>query len=85
MFNTGTLIGVSANIFGGGYPRTFIPSFSWGGASGFTTYQLKKAWEVAEVVMKRRKIVLSEGEKAILESVFQESAQYRNWEKQKSK
>jgi UDP-N-acetylglucosamine diphosphorylase/glucosamine-1-phosphate N-acetyltransferase len=42
MFNTGTVVGVSANIFGGGFPRNFIPSFSWGGNSGFTTYLTKK-------------------------------------------
>ncbi|MBL4888014.1 MAG: GlmU family protein, partial [Flavobacteriaceae bacterium] len=52
MFNTGTVIGVSANIFGSGFPRNFIPSFSWGGSSGFTTYLTKKAFEVAKVVMK---------------------------------
>ncbi len=54
MFNTGTVIGVSANIFGSGFPRNFVPSFSWGGASGFTEYKTNKVFEVAEVVMKRR-------------------------------
>ena len=39
MFNTGTVVGVSANIFGSGFPRNIIPSFSWGGNSGFTTYK----------------------------------------------
>lgn len=29
MFNTGTVVGVSANIFGSGFPRNFVPSFSW--------------------------------------------------------
>ncbi len=79
MFNTGTVIGVSANIFGSGFPRNFIPSFSWGGASGFTTYQLKKVYEVAEVVMKRRNMVLDDVEKEILEKVFELTAQYRNY------
>lgn len=79
MFNTGTVVGVSANIFGSGYPRNFIPSYSWGGASGFTTYQLKKVYEVAEVVMKRRNIELSEIDKNILESIFEETTQYRNY------
>ncbi|HLV40225.1 GlmU family protein, partial [Xanthomarina sp.] len=54
MFNTGTVIGVNANIFGSGFPRNFVPSFSWGGSSGFTTYLTKKAFEVAQVVMSRR-------------------------------
>lgn len=83
MFNTGTVVGVSANIFGGGYPRTFIPGFSWGGSAGFSTYQLRKAYEVAEVVMKRRKLDLEESEKEILKVIFETSASYRSWEKQK--
>jgi UDP-N-acetylglucosamine diphosphorylase/glucosamine-1-phosphate N-acetyltransferase len=77
MFNTGTVIGVSANIFGSGFPRNFIPSFSWGGASGFTTYRLSKAFEVAEKVMNRRNIELSEADKKILETVFQKTDIYR--------
>jgi len=77
MFNTGTVVGVNANIFGSGYPRNFISSFSWGGASGFTTYQTKKAFEVAEVVMDRRKIAFTEADKAILEQVFEMTKKYR--------
>jgi len=77
MFNTGTVVGVNANIFGSGYPRNFISSFSWGGASGVTTYQTKKAFEVAEVVMARRKIAFTEKDKAILEHVFEITKQYR--------
>ena len=56
MFNTGTVVGVSSNIFGSGFPRNYVPSFSWGGANGFTTYNLEKVFEVAEKVMKRRNI-----------------------------
>ena len=77
MFNTGTVVGVSANIFGSGFPRNFVPSFSWGGSSGFTTYLTKKAFEVAEVVMSRRKIEFTEQDKAILEHVFEETKKYR--------
>lgn len=77
MFNTGTVVGVSANIFGGGFPRNFIPSFSWGGSAGFTTYLTKKAFEVAKVVMARRAIEFTELEEAILEYVFQESKKFR--------
>ncbi len=79
MFNTGTVIGVSANIFGSGYPRNFIPSYSWGGASGFTTYQLRKVFEVADVVMKRRNLELAEMDKQVLEHVFEETKKYRNY------
>ncbi len=77
MFNTGTVVGVSANIFGSGFPRNFVPSFSWGGHKGFITYRTNKAFEVAEVVMARRKQVFSEKDKAILEHVFEETKKYR--------
>lgn len=77
MFNTGTVVGVSVNIFGSGFPRNFIPSFSWGGAKGFTTYLTSKAFEVATEVMKRRGLGFSAQESAILEHVFELSATYR--------
>lgn len=77
MFNTGTVVGVSANIFGSGFPRNFVPSFSWGGASGFTTYVTKKAFETAKLVMSRRNIVFDETEAAILEHVFEETKKWR--------
>ena len=77
MFNTGTVIGVSANIFGTGFPRNFVPSFSWGGASGFTEYKLNKAFEVAEKVMERRNIKFDDNEKMILEKIFEMSKKLR--------
>ena len=77
MFNTGTVVGVSANIFGSGFPRNFIPSFSWGGAKGFSTYRTTKAFEVAVEVMKRRDFEFSTQESAILEHVFEASSAYR--------
>jgi UDP-N-acetylglucosamine diphosphorylase/glucosamine-1-phosphate N-acetyltransferase len=77
MFNTGTVIGVSANIFGSGFPRNFVPSFSWGGAAGFSTYITKKAFETARLVMSRRNVDFDEKESAILEHVFEESKKWR--------
>ncbi len=77
MFNTGTVVGVSANIFGDGFPRNFIPSFSWGGASGFSTYKLPKVFETAELVMQRRGIELNDTEKEILEAVFEQTKEFR--------
>lgn len=77
MFNTGTVVGVSANIFGSGFPRNFVPSFSWGGASGFTTYITKKAFETARLVMARRNVDFDEREAAILEHVFEETKKWR--------
>ena len=77
MFNTGTVVGVSSNIFGSGFPRNFIPSFSWGGVNGFSTYRTTKAFEVAVEVMKRRDFEFSTQESAILEHVFEASSAYR--------
>ncbi|MGO4772283.1 GlmU family protein [Flavobacterium sp. W22_SRS_FK3] len=77
MFNTGTVVGVSANIFGTGFPRNFVPSFSWGGAAGFTTYVTKKAFETAKLVMGRRNIDFDEAEAAILGHVFEETKKWR--------
>jgi UDP-N-acetylglucosamine diphosphorylase/glucosamine-1-phosphate N-acetyltransferase len=77
MFNTGTVVGVSTNIFGAGFPRNFVPSFSWGGASGFTTYLTKKAFETAKIVMARRNVEFSEEDAKILEHVFEETKKYR--------
>jgi len=77
MFNTGTVVGVSANIFGAGFPRNFIPSFSWGGPQGQSTYQTTKVFEVAEKVMERRNLVFNDKERAILTKVFELSEDYR--------
>lgn len=79
MFNTGTVIGVSVNIFGTGFPRNFVPSFSWGGASGFTTYKTNKAFQTAKLVMERRNIPFDDQEAAILEHIFEDSAKYRRY------
>jgi UDP-N-acetylglucosamine diphosphorylase/glucosamine-1-phosphate N-acetyltransferase len=77
MFNTGTVIGVSANIFGSGFPRNFVPSFSWGGAAGFTTYTTSKAFATAKLVMSRRNVEFDAQEQAILEHVFEETKKWR--------
>lgn len=77
MFNTGTVVGVSANIFGAGFPRNFVPSFSWGGASGFTEYKLDTAFEVMERVMARRHVEFSDTDKAIMKHIFNSDPNYR--------
>ncbi|MFT7612399.1 MAG: UDP-N-acetylglucosamine diphosphorylase/glucosamine-1-phosphate N-acetyltransferase [Parvicellaceae bacterium] len=77
MFNTGTIIGVNANVFGGGFPAKFIPSFVWGGADGFQTYDLKKAIEVGKIVMERRSVELNADDEAILTQVFEDSKRHR--------
>lgn len=77
MFNTGTVVGVCANVFGGNFPPNFIPSFSWGGASGFETYQINKAFEVATQVMERRNVSFTDVDKEILTTIFQLTSKYR--------
>jgi len=77
MFNTGTVVGVSANVFGTGFPRNFVPSFTWGGSNGYTTYLTKKAFEVAKIVMDRRKVDFTSQDQAILEYVFENTEKYR--------
>ncbi|OWP62667.1 glucose-1-phosphate thymidylyltransferase [Hymenobacter amundsenii] len=81
MFNTGTVVGVGANIFGAGFPRTFIPSFAWGGPAGFETFRLPKAGEVAERVMARRQLAYDETEQYIMRHVYEATAKDRVWEK----
>ncbi len=81
MFNTGTVVGVSTNIYGSGFPRNFVPSFAWGGASGFTTYRLNKVFDVSEKVMKRRNLELTLEDQKILEHIFLKTAMFRSWEK----
>lgn len=77
MLNTGTVIGVSANVYGAGFPRNFIPSFSMGGNHGFQEYRLKAAHEVAQLVMQRRGIEFDELEQGIMNHVFELTAKYR--------
>ncbi len=81
MFNTGTVIGVSANIFGGGYPRNFIPSFAWGGDQKYNTYTLEKALDTARIMMKRRDKELTEIDQQILQNIFETDQVHRSWEK----
>ncbi len=71
MFNTGTVVGVNANIFGDGYQRNFIPSFSWGGKHGLTHYDLRKAFKVAKAVFARRNKVFDKTEEKILSRIFE--------------
>lgn len=77
MFNTGTVVGVNANIFGGGYPRNFIPSYSWGGSNQMIHYEFAKAIEVAQKVMARRDIILSEIDIKILKHIYDITETFR--------
>lgn len=76
-FNTATVVGIAANLFGQGFPRNFIPSFSYGGASGMKTFLLDKAIESIQAMMDRKSIGLDAQDKAILQSVFDHTSKYR--------
>ncbi len=78
MFNTGTVIGVSSNLFGAGFPRNFIPSFSWGGPQGFILFTLSKAYEAIDRMKERRGIRIDEKEKRMLEHIFNNTKKYRH-------
>ena len=79
MFNTGTVIGVNSNIYTPGFPRNFVPSFSWGGSSGFSTYFPKRAFETAKVMMARRGVEFSEEDAKIMNQVFELTKKWRNY------
>lgn len=79
MFNTGTVIGVNSNIYVPGFPRNFVPSFSWGGASGFSTYMPNKAFEAAKVMMARRNVEFTDADADILNHVFEITKKWRNY------
>ena len=81
MFNCGSVVGVNANIFGSGYPRMFIPSFSWGGNKGFITYQIEKALSTASKAYERKNVSFTSLDAKILKHIFYYSARWRNWEK----
>jgi UDP-N-acetylglucosamine diphosphorylase/glucosamine-1-phosphate N-acetyltransferase len=78
MFNTGTVVGINVNVFGAGFQRNFIPSFSWGGTSGFKIYDYKKAIKVAETMYNRRGKIFDEIEKEIMVSLHYQTAENRN-------
>ncbi len=79
MFNTGTVVGVSSNIYGSNFPRNFIPSFSWGGAAGFSTYQIEKAKTTANLVINRKNEDFTEQDQKILDHVYETTKKYRNF------
>ncbi len=78
MFNTGTVAGICANVFGNGFPSKHIPSFGWGCIESTTSFELEKAYEAINNMMKRRNTQLTEEDKNILAHIFNETAKYRN-------
>ena len=71
MFNTGSVIGFSCNIFGAGFPDKYVPSFTWGGAESYIHYDLQKAIDTAKVVLSRRKIIFDKEEEKLFHKIFE--------------
>ncbi|MEX0882363.1 MAG: glucose-1-phosphate thymidylyltransferase, partial [Cyclobacteriaceae bacterium] len=80
--NTGTVVGVGANVFGEGFPRKFVSSFAWGGSSGFSTFQLKRFEDTAQKAMAFKGKEFDDTERAILQKVFEITRPYRIWDKE---
>ena len=78
MFNTGTVVGISSNIYGSGFPRNFIPSFSWGGAAGFVHFELEKAKDVAKRMYERRELTFNNADADIFTDVYSLTQTYRD-------
>ncbi len=79
MFNTGTVAGVGANIFGPGFPRNFVPDFAWGGSQGYETHSLAKMFHTAGLVFERRNIPFDQQEKDILNKIFELTQVHRRF------
>ncbi len=78
MFNTGTVVGVSSNVFGSGFPPKYIPSFTWGGTDSMTTYNLAQSLEVAKRVMARRKVKMTDVDERLFKTIFEMTREERN-------
>ena len=77
-FNTATVVGIGCNIFGHGFPRQFIPSFSRGGAQGFSENRLDKVIETAKAMKKRRGVDFTSADHDRLQDIFQKTTSFRN-------
>ena len=80
MFNTGTCIGVGCNIYGGGFPPKYVPSFSWGGSDELVEYDIERFLVTARTVYNRRNLALTEAEERLLRDVFQKTSSQRTYE-----
>jgi UDP-N-acetylglucosamine diphosphorylase/glucosamine-1-phosphate N-acetyltransferase len=81
MFNTGTVVGVAANVFGAGFPRNFIPDFTWGGNLNYRTHKFSDACDTAAIVMKRRNQQFTDLEKSIFSHIYDQTSMFRSWDK----
>lgn len=78
MFNTGTVVGMCANVFDGGFPPKFVPSFAWGSPhKGFVSFKIDKAFEAAQAMMERRNVSFSKPDAAIFRYVYDHDSTYR--------
>ena len=78
MFNTGTVLGVSTNIHGTGFPSKFVPSFVWVGTTTKEEYEFEKACETMTRVKGRRSDSLNKEDKDVMQNIFKQTANYRS-------
>lgn len=77
MFNTATILGVGVNVYGAGFPRNFVPSFSEGGVTGFSDVSLPKFFQAASKMMQRRGLELTEADRSIFEYIYSQAENYK--------
>lgn len=77
MFNTATVVGVGVNIHGSGFPRNFVASFSEGSSAGFTDVSLTKFFDIAQRMMARRNINLTDIDRQIFQSIYNIADSYK--------
>jgi UDP-N-acetylglucosamine diphosphorylase/glucosamine-1-phosphate N-acetyltransferase len=77
MFNTGSVVGFSSNVFGAGFPPKYIPSFGWGGSEKMQEYKLAKAIETAKAVLARRDKNFNTEDEKLFERIFNQTKEDR--------
>ncbi len=78
MLNTATVMGVGVNLHGAGFPRPFIPSFLEGApGTGFKDVPLKRFYDIAERVMSRRNVPITDADRVIFERVYEVASKFK--------
>ena len=77
MFNTATVLGVGVNVYGSGFQRNFLASFSEGSRAGFTDVPMTKFFDIARRVMARRGQELTEVDCRIFEHINDMAHNYK--------
>lgn len=63
--NTASVFGAFSNILSSAFPPKYLPNFSWFSDKGLSKFDLAKAYEMAEAMMARRNVSLTDETKAL--------------------